>query len=206
MTRFTNSANQVAAEKRHVVGRTLVDLDFSSGHVRVHDGLGDLIYNGNTFKGVGTLGEISDINESTDLKPFDPVTLTLAGVDPSVIANVQNEEYYGRNATIFVALFDATTLQLIEPLENALYEGLMDTMLIKRDDDQAVITLTVVSHLAAWEDSIGTLWTDEHQQAIYPGDLGCDRVTTMASQVLKWMNQKVKYYGPHGSYSNATPV
>lgn len=196
MTRISNSANQTAAEQRHVVARILVDLDFSSGHARFHDGLGSLDFLGNTYSGVGELGEIEQIGESTDLRPPAPIKLTLAGVDPSLIAHVQNEEYYGRSAAIYVAFFDKDTFQLITSVEPQVYEGLMDTMTIKRQADQAVIELTIESHLAGWQDSLGLLWTDEWMQSIYPGDLGCNLVTTLVGKVLKWMNKGTTWSPP----------
>jgi hypothetical protein len=57
----------------------LVELTFNSGIVHVWSGLGDLVWNGNTYSGVGNLGSIGPIGEGSAVKA-DGTTVTLSGI------------------------------------------------------------------------------------------------------------------------------
>ena len=47
----------------------LVELDFQAQPVRLHSGVGTIAWNGGEWLGVGALGKISNVSESTDLQP-----------------------------------------------------------------------------------------------------------------------------------------
>jgi hypothetical protein len=57
----------------------LACLTFKSGPIYVWSGVGDLLFNGNTYKGVGQLGKISSISEGSDVKA-DGMEVTLFGI------------------------------------------------------------------------------------------------------------------------------
>lgn len=169
-TRFVNSSAQTAADQPHVDYCFLVSLDFTSAPTYVFNGLGQLTFNGHTYSGLGELGSISVIGESNDLKPLNPVQLSVSGVDPILLQYAESRsEYYGRSVRIDIAIFD-TALQLLTPIENAVWEGTMDTVLIQRSEGLGSVTLTCESTLAAFNRNIGYLYSDEHQQSLYPGD------------------------------------
>ena len=61
----------------------LVDLDFTSGPFRAWTGLGPLDWAGLTFEGVGSLGAVGDVEETTELRAVR-LTLTLSPVPQEV--------------------------------------------------------------------------------------------------------------------------
>ena len=63
-----------AAQVKPVI---LAKLEFASGTVRVHSGIGNLTFASETYTGVGTLGTVSDIEETID-ESSNSVTLTLS--------------------------------------------------------------------------------------------------------------------------------
>jgi hypothetical protein len=62
----------------------LVQLTLNSGIERVWSGIGDLVWNGNTFSGVGNLGSIGPIGEGSAVKA-DGTTVTLSGIGLSQV-------------------------------------------------------------------------------------------------------------------------
>src|SRR5882757_3012192 len=139
MTRFVNSSAQTAADQPHVLYAFLVQLDFVSGFVRLFNGTGTLVFNGNTYQGLGQYGSINQVGESTDLKPSNPVIFQISGLpdsaSPAMAAAATNRaDYYGRSARIDIALFDGTR-NIFTPIENAVWEGRMDSIAVERSSN-----------------------------------------------------------------------
>ena len=59
-----------------------VSLTFQSGVFYVWNGIGNYVFNGNTYTGVGTLGKISAIQEGSDVEA-QGLTVTLSGIGTS---------------------------------------------------------------------------------------------------------------------------
>ena len=60
----------------------LAEITFKSGVERVWSGVGPLVWNGNTFSGVGELGSVGPIGEGSSVKA-DGTTITLSGIGDS---------------------------------------------------------------------------------------------------------------------------
>lgn len=200
MTRFVNSTAQTAADQPHVIYAMLVQLDFASGFVRVFNGAGTLIFNGNTYVGLGQYGSITQIGESTDLKPSNPVTFQLSGLpdsaSPALAAAATNRaDYYGRSARIDIALFDSSR-NIMTPIENAVWEGRMDSITVSKANN--AILLTAEDRMVVWDKAIGFLYSTEWQTISYPGDTFFDQVPFLANRQITWGGVSVNV-GPGGS-------
>jgi hypothetical protein len=83
----------------------LVYMDFLSGAVRVWSGVGNFVYDGNTYTGVGTFGGISE-TEETDNPVANGITLTLSGVPSELVATAMDRrEYRGRKVRVWDVFF-----------------------------------------------------------------------------------------------------
>jgi len=196
MTRFVNSTAQTAADQPHVVYAILVQLDFASGFVRVFNGTGTLSFNGNTYLGLGQYGSINEVGESTDLKPSNPVTFQISGLpdaaSPALAAAATNRaDYYGRSARIDIALFDSNR-GLITPIENAVWEGRMDSIAVSRSNN--AIQLTCEDRMVIWDKAIGFLYSTEWQGIIYAGDTFFDQVPFLANRLINWGGSPIPAY------------
>lgn len=161
----------------------MVDLEFASGTVRFHTWIGDLVWNGNTYTGTGTLGGISGIEETSE-PSRSTTTLTLRGVPNDIIAIALNEHYQGRPCTVREGRLNATTLQLAgTPWVKR--RGLMDTMRIRQGQDCS-IALTVESEFSQWDRPVVRRYTDADQQSRYPGDRFFEFVEKMADKTVYW--------------------
>lgn len=167
MSRIVSSANQTESAKLSLTMVTMVDLDYSSGHVYAHDGVGPLTWGGHTYDGVGQYGGINVVTESLDVIARS-VKLTLSGVDASLITHVMAEVSQGRAATIYLAFVDQATGALVDTPET-IWAGKMDTHDVEIDDGVAVITVNCESRLRR-EPRIAR-YTDQDEQLAYSGDV-----------------------------------
>jgi hypothetical protein len=188
MTRFVNSTAQTAADQPHVVYAMLVSLDFVSGFIRAFNGAGTLVFNGNTYTGVGHYGSIDVVGESTDLRPANPVTMTLSGVPDSVLglmaaAAGNRADYFGRSARVDICFFDSSR-NLLTPIENAVWEGQMDQLNVSRAD--RAIQLICEDRMVIFDKTSGVLYTDEWEQSLYSGDTFFNQIPFLQNIQLNW--------------------
>lgn len=197
MSRFFSAANTTEAAKPKLRLRILVDLDFSTGMVRAHDGVGPLIFAGNTYTGTGVLGGIDAVTE--DLTGIArQVRLTLSGVDASLVSETMDEVYQNRNVTIYIGIMGADSGDFVADPE-VIWEGRMDTMSIAREIDGATITLSCEPRLRR-EPRVAR-YTNEDQQIDYSGDRFLDLVHTIKGFVSKVGQREVRYGSDGGGDS-----
>ena len=166
MSRIVSSANATALAAADIIICVAVDLDFASGHVRAHDGIGTISIGGNSYQGIGQFGSIQTVEESTDIVAR-PVTLAISGVDSSLIATARDEVYQNRSATLYLAAYNTSTLALIDTPET-IWEGRMNQMTITLAGDSSRIDLSC-EHRLRREPRIAR-YTDADQKLAYSGD------------------------------------
>jgi len=167
VTRVASTTNATELAKPNIRIFVAVDLDFASGHVRAHDGVGTINFGGNTYDGIGRFGGI-DIAEESISVVAKPVTLTISGVDSFLVATAITEQYQGRTATIYLGLLDLDTQQLLDTPET-LWEGRMDVMTVQLGPESGSIKLNC-EHRLRREPRIAR-YTDADQQLAYSGDV-----------------------------------
>lgn len=182
MSRFDSSTNEAASERPSVRIFVACDLDFASGHVRAHDGIGTLTWGGNDYLGVGQFGGIEIAEESIDLIAM-PLKMKLSGVDASLVSLAMGEVYQGRQATLYFGLVDTNTHQLIDTPE-VLWEGMMDQMTVNLADGVGEINVSC-EHRLRREPRIAR-YTHEDMQLQYSGDRFFDLLPTIAGYRGKW--------------------
>ena len=79
MSRNIDSTLAAGLANANIQPIILAALTFASGVVYVWSGVGDLVWGGNTYQGVGALGSISAISEGSSVQA-DGMTLTLSGI------------------------------------------------------------------------------------------------------------------------------
>src|ERR1700732_2132643 len=78
---------------------------FASGPVYLWSGFGPIVWNGQPWQGVGTLGAISPIGDGSSIEARG-ITLTLSGIDPAMLTHVLAEFVLGQPVSVFVGLVD----------------------------------------------------------------------------------------------------
>lgn len=183
MTRDLNAATESASQADAIHPVLFVKLEFPDGDVLVHSEIGDLTFGGDTYTGVGILGNVGTAEEDSELART-PLALTLSGIPTSMVSVVLNQHYQGRPATLYLGYLDLTTNRLVDD-PAILYRGRMDSVLIDQGDDLSV-ALTVESRFAAWDRPVVRRYNDADQQSRYPGDLGLQFVEQTTDRQIVW--------------------
>lgn len=180
--RSLTAAVDAALAAENVVIVMFVELDFASGFVRVHSGVGDIVVGGNTFQGVGRLGDIEGINESTELKA-NGLRLVLSGVPNDLISIALSENYQGRACRIWIGALDANHRLIADAVGPFKYR--MDTMTISTGET-STIRLSVEDMFADWDRPRARRYNDADQKSQYPTDRGFEYVGEMKDKTLFW--------------------
>ena len=145
----------------------LVELDFASGPFRAWTGLGPLSWAGRVFEGVGALGAVGEIEETTEIRAVR-LTLTLSPVPQEVVDIALAERSFRlRTARLWGGLLDAEGAFVADSFP--LWAGLMDTMEVV-DGAEPRVSLACESRLVDLERAEVRRYTDADQQAEYSGD------------------------------------
>jgi hypothetical protein len=196
---FTDANCQAAAELEHAQICYAVDLDFPSGHVRLHTALGDLTIVGNTFTGVGGLGSIQGTPDRAKLQS-ERWTYGIAGVDPSVVPESEIDNCFGRSVIEYEVWYTPATQAVIGYEINR--EGRMGRCRRTHGGPNPVIQVSCDNRLVILDQADAWRWTDEHQQQFFTGDLGCDQTKNLDSKEVLWGGSRVNpgyYYRGPGS-------
>lgn len=188
MTGRSIIADQLAALRADsFTAISMVRLDFESGVLRVHSGVGTITWDGESYLGVGALGQIEAIEETTDAVAQD-ITLTLSGIPSEYISLALGEHYQGRDARIYLAALDSQHRLILDEEGDGPYlvfRGRMDTMPI-HDGDTGTVQVICRNRLADWDRPRERRYTHEDQQIDYPGDLGLQFVAQMVDKEIIW--------------------
>ena len=170
----------------------LVKLDFASGAVLAHDGVGSYVYSGDTYVGVGEFGSIDNISEDISLRA-SRIRLNLTGVVAALVADVQTDDYHMRDALIYILALDETYAEIGTPV--LCWSGYMDAVTIELADGAAAISLTCMDRLGDLGRPRPFYLTDEAQQRRNTGDVGLEFAPQAVKEVtLNWGG--VTYSGP----------
>lgn len=189
MTWYADGNNQSAAEAAHVEGVTFAALDLPSGYVRVHTRIGTINWGGHDWLGVGQFGSVSEVSEDAMLRPSG-VTLTLSGVDTSIVSAAVFEAYHGRAAHVYRGFFNVTTLALAADPQ-LVFQGLMDTMECELGQNTGTINVTCEGELARWQRHQGAVYSHESQAALMAAhgdttDRFFDQIVNIQNRTIDW--------------------
>jgi len=183
----------------------LVEMLFDSGAVRLWNGLTDLIYDGDTYTGAGTLLSISTVEDTADISARG-ITISLSGISASIMSLALDEKYQNRTANVYFGIIGVPDLLLTQAGEYIvdidlinydvsssdrneyipIFTGLMDQMTIADAGETLNIGLTVESRMIDLERPRVWRYTSEDQKRVYPNDKGFDYVNDLQTKTILW--------------------
>lgn len=159
--------------------RIFGSLQFPSGWVRAHTGLGERTYLGNVYQGIGELASIGKFKE-TGGRGASTLDVSLVVHDMSLFADVVNEDPNGGDAQLHLVAFDEN-LQIVGGA--LLFDGYIASAGLKRGRP-FTISLRLSDWWERWSQPVqNARMTDEAQQAMYPGDRFFDQVEKIAKGI-----------------------
>jgi hypothetical protein len=176
----TAVSNQISAKE--VQPFLLFRGDFVDGVVRTWSGLGDLIWDGQTWLGTGNLLQISAIEENAETVAAGAV-ISLSGVPVELISLALNSIRQGANGKIYLG-FLSNNAVVADPL--LVFEGKLDVAYIEEDGETATVSISYESRLIDLQKPRESRYTDKDQQQVYPGDRGFEFVPSLQEKTLNW--------------------
>jgi len=145
-----------------------VEMQFDSGTMRIWTGYGDKGINSQTYTGTGNLLKIEGLEETSDLSAAG-TTLTLNGLDSTIITYALTEEYQGRLAKIYWGI-NGVVDSNNDALVIEVFSGYMDQMIIQDQGDSSTIQLSLESRLIVLERPNIRRYTSESQKGVRAQD------------------------------------
>lgn len=174
-----------AMEKSNVCLVLAAEIDFPSGITRVHTGTGIVIINGQTYIGVGTLGNVGSVTEENSTSS-STMSMALSGLDMGLVGETLNEEVVGRNVTVYIAVMNE---QGVVTGANVLFEGFITDTAMEAGTTNA-LSYVIANIFERWSLGLPDRYTDESQQRLHPGDRFFRYVAQMAERSIYWGNKK----------------
>lgn len=163
----------------------LAELNFTPP-VYLWTGYGTLTYNGIGYLGLGTLGTISPVQETTDLSARG-ISMQLSGVPTALVYEALTDDYQGRACSVMFGALSLTAGLVASPI--TIFSGRMDVMQLSDDGQTSQITMTAENKLIDFKRTREIRYTDEEQQRLYAGDLGLEFVNAIQEKTIYWGNQ-----------------
>lgn len=160
-------------------------IDFPSGITRVHSGTGIVIIDGQTYMGVGVLGDVGSVTEENSTSS-STMSMTLSGLDMGLVGETLNEECVGRDVTVYLAVMNE---QGVVTAANVLFEGFITDTAMEAGT-QSALSYIIANVFERWSLGLPDRYTDESQQRLYPGDRFFRYVAQMAERSIFWGNKK----------------
>lgn len=174
-----------AMEQSNVSLVLAAEIDFPSGVTRVHTGTGIVVIDGQTFLGVGTLGDVGSVTEENSTSS-STMSMALSGLDMSLVGETLNEEVIGRNVVCYIAVMNDQGNVIAA---NILFEGFItDTAL--QAGQQNALSYVISNVFERWSQGLPDRYTDESQQRLYPGDRFFRYIAQMAERSIFWGSKK----------------
>lgn len=216
MSRSLSSAMQTAVTADLVRPIVLVQLLFDDVyddetppnliHTQLYlwNGIGNLVVNGITYVGAGTLLSIGGIAESSELQA-NGINVTLSGITDPLLAKARDVDYQGREAKVLLGAMDASNGVINNPV--VIFSGFMDTMVINDSSETATIQVAVENRLIEFERTRVRRYTAEDQKIDYPNDKGLEFVAEMAEKEIIWGRSTASIGGgdDHDPRDNGNP-
>jgi hypothetical protein len=180
VTRYASSTNQTEGAKPAIVQFTAAELNFASGFVRAHNGLGTINFGGNDYVGVGTLGGLEFDEESTQLQGRG-FTLTVSA-ESSLVATARDEIYQGRSAKVYLGFLNIDTGVVLDTPE-LVEDGIMDQMRLKLGPNSGI---QILCESLLRSPVLPARYTDADQNLRYPGDRFFDLAGKIAGFPGTW--------------------
>jgi hypothetical protein len=161
----------------------LVELDFDSLPLNLWSGIGDLSWDSKTWAGAGNLLSFGSLEETTEVRALG-TSITISGLNSSILSAALSEDYQGRNATIWLGTTDETGAVIPDPI--IVFGGRMDVMTINESAEDVTLNITIENRLIDFERTKIRRYTDQDQKIDYPDDKGFEFVSAIQDKEIVW--------------------
>jgi hypothetical protein len=140
-------------------------------------------YGGVLYRAAGQLLQMAAIDESPSIQ-VNEVTLTLTGLDPALLAIIENYSMVGDGITIWRAILNEQGQVIGAPIQ--LFKGISDGAGIEPSNTEMSIGLVVRNRLSDFERSSGRRTNHQEHKSSFPDDEAFSFVASTVEQVISW--------------------
>lgn len=175
----------------HVARAWFLDADLPSGRSYLHNGMGNIVIAGQTWRGVADplSGRLVTLNaiEEPRFGAAAAVEIGLTAANAEFLASVHSTraDIEGRDASLYFAVFDQETGEMLTGLKR-MFRGRLTAPRIKWGGiGLRLVTITLESIFSSQNYPFGGKWNGADQRRRYPGDKGLDFVGVKVTETLK---------------------
>lgn len=189
MSRGLPAALQTAFAGKRLAPVIFVDMQFTSGIVRLWSGMGPIVWGGNTWLGVTTpnglaLAGVSKITERSDVQA-QAAAFSLSGIPVAAVQQVLNETRQSNPANIYFGAGDMDTGALLATPYKS-WGGFTDVPVFAADGQTCTVTISVETRLVDLQRAPEWTYTHQDQQIFSPGDDGFKFVAGLQNLTVNW--------------------
>ncbi len=183
MPRTIDSGTITAMSQDSYKPVVLVEVNTPSLDIRLTSNTQDVVYDSNTYT-AGALGGISTISETADINDAQ-ISIIFSGIDPAIKAAVVASDFINSKVTVRVQFFDGGWKSSGDGLIYFIGSAASQNIASGQSSD---ITVSCKSKVASLSRPRSERYSDQEQQAQYPGDLGMQYASELASKDIIWPN------------------
>jgi len=161
----------------------LLKIELDSGTLFMWSGIGDIVWNGDTYVGVGNLLGVGETVETEEVEARG-LNLTLSGIPNTMISLALSEDYQGRSVSIWFGCMDSSLNIIADP--EMIFKGRLDVMTISENADTSSIKVSCENNLIILTQTKERTYTPEDQKLDYPSDTFFDQVADLQDKEITW--------------------
>lgn len=170
-----------ALTQREVEPFYAIEIDLDSGPLRLWTGRGERTIGEEVYTGGGSFIGIEGLEEVADLSAKN-ITLTLSGIESSIVSLALQEPYQRRQVRVFWGVRSVT--EVVE-----VFAGSLNQMVIEDGPESASITVTVDSKLVELEKASNYRYTSESHKSRHANDTFFDFVAAIQDKQIVFENK-----------------
>lgn len=161
----------------------LAEIDHPAGVTRLNSGVTPITWNGNVFSALGKMGSVSGITQSMDSRSQEVVLSLASPTLDEDSEDIISQSVAGRFAFVWQAFLTPEWQVIGDPVQLA--NITMDSQEVAVDDggNQVFQIKGYMTQFAARR-VMPVYYSNETQQAEFPGDTGMDRIAALADKVI----------------------
>ena len=160
-----------------------IQAEFDTETIRIWNGSEDLSIDGNNYLGAGSLISVVPAEETRDLSSSG-LSVSISGMDSSVLNLALTENYQNRNITVFIGYTMGGSNEVAGTI--VLFKGRMTSMTVNDTVQGATITLQAENRLLDLERPSNLRYTKESQAFLHSGDLFFNQVASLQDKEIVW--------------------
>lgn len=185
---MTTSGQKAQYSKPVVSIVYFVEMRFRSGTQYVSSWNYPITWGGHDWIGLGTIGEISSIDESEVIEPKG-LTFSLASPTSYLYLAVGDvEEYRGRRIVLYIAPLNDSGAIIDTP--EVCWRGIMEDMAVAANGENGKIELKAENAMTALTRRPVLRMNAAQQKQLYPTDTSFDYLNDLLSRPQQWLSKR----------------